>query len=897
MEELLVLGGIVAAILAIVAFSRTSAHATRIAELTRELNSASERLRTLERAEAARPATLPEPDAPPVAEALPIVTPPPVQEPAVGPPASPAVVQPPPAIELPPVMAPEVPPVAQAPVTPPPAPPPPAPPQPSAFIQWLTGGNPLAKLGIVLLFFGIAYLVRYAAEHDLISIELRLSAAAIIALGLLAVGWRLRKRSPVYALTLQGGAIGGLYLTSFAAFKIYELLPHGFVFGLLVIICAASVALAVLQRAQALALLASLGGYLAPILLSTGTGDHVALFSYYALLSAGILAISVWQAWRALNLVGFFFTFGIGAVWGAARYEPSLYTACQFFLALNVLIYGVLAVLMALRHGDSREAAIVDGSLAFGTPLVGFGLQVGLTSHWEYGPALSALAFGALYLPLSWFTLRRWPERGRRLVLTFLALGAGFVTLAIPLALSARWTSMAWALEGLGVLWVGRTQGQRRITWTGTLVLVLAGVSGWIAVTEGVDTPTYLMVTATLSLSWLGAAFLWQRATDEDGHRGISLLFLVVSVSAWLMFITGGSDRLIESTEIALRVALAAVSISALIWQLLGARLQWRALSESAFVLWPVMFIALALQLFTDGHPLGHGAWALTWVLALGIAWQILRQVRTIAPASKRGIVHVVLWWLAFAVIATDVHWRLDRYQWGAEEWAIAGVLVVCGLFVLVVTQMSKRGHWAVRAYPEAYWLGALAPPAFVAGLLLVTGNLLDGRVPDLPYIPLLNVLEEPALFVLLISAVWYRGVAAFLHRDFATVLPAMLIALAVWWANGILVRTLAFVGSVSWSYDALWASAFIQTSVALAWTIVALVCMWMAARNGRRVLWFVGAVALAVVVAKLFLVDSARTTGLGRAVAFIGVALLILLIGYVAPLPPRERREEEGAS
>jgi uncharacterized membrane protein len=71
---------------------------------------------------------------------------------------------------------------------------------------------------------------------------------------------------------------------------------------------------------------------------------------------------------------------------------------------------------------------------------------------------------------------------------------------------------------------------------------------------------------------------------------------------------------------------------------------------------------------------------------------------------------------------------------------------------------------------------------------------------------------------------------------------------------------------------------------------------MWMAARSARRVLWFAGAGALALVVAKLFLVDSARTGGLGRAVAFIGVALLILLIGYVAPLPPRDRPREEAA-
>ena len=141
-------------------------------------------------------------------------------------------------------------------------------------------------------------------------------------MGLLAVGWRLRHRKPVYALTLQGGSIGALYLTSFAAFRIYSLLPHSVVFGLLIVICAASVALAVLQNAQSLALLASLGGYLAPVLLSTGGGNHVALFSYYALLSVGILAISVWKAGRPLNLTGFAFSSGSARV-GAENYQPS----------------------------------------------------------------------------------------------------------------------------------------------------------------------------------------------------------------------------------------------------------------------------------------------------------------------------------------------------------------------------------------------------------------------------------------------------------------------------------------------------------------------------------------------------------------------------------------------
>ena len=74
--------------------------------------------------------------------------------------------------------------------------------------------------------------------------------------------------------------------------------------------------LAVLQDAKALAFFAVLAGFLSPIWLSTGGGNHVALFSYYAVLNAAIFAIAWWKSWRVLNLLGFVFTFGIGGAWG-----------------------------------------------------------------------------------------------------------------------------------------------------------------------------------------------------------------------------------------------------------------------------------------------------------------------------------------------------------------------------------------------------------------------------------------------------------------------------------------------------------------------------------------------------------------------------------------------------
>lgn len=148
--------------------------------------------------------------------------------------------------------------------------------QPSAFggiltslAGWFMQGNPLAKLGILLLFLGLSFLLRYTVEHSLFPLELRLVATALFAVVLLAIGWRVRHRQRVYALILQGGATGVLYLTVFGAFRLWQMLPMTLAFTLLVVICAASVGLAVLQKALSLAMLASLGGYLAPLLLST----------------------------------------------------------------------------------------------------------------------------------------------------------------------------------------------------------------------------------------------------------------------------------------------------------------------------------------------------------------------------------------------------------------------------------------------------------------------------------------------------------------------------------------------------------------------------------------------------------------------------------------------------
>jgi len=197
---------------------------------------------------------------------------------------------------------------------------------------WLLGGNTVARLGAVVLFIGLAFLARLAIERDLFPPQLRLAAIALVAVGMLAAGFRLRERRPGYALTLQGAGVAILYLTVFAALRLYGLVSPLAAFALLVAVCALSALLALLQDARALALIGAVGGFATPLLVSTGHGDHVVLFGYYTVLNVGILGIAWKLDWRLLNLAGFGITFGIATFRSLLRYSPDEYASEQQFL-------------------------------------------------------------------------------------------------------------------------------------------------------------------------------------------------------------------------------------------------------------------------------------------------------------------------------------------------------------------------------------------------------------------------------------------------------------------------------------------------------------------------------------------------------------------------------------
>jgi uncharacterized membrane protein len=117
--------------------------------------------------------------------------------------------------------------------------------------------------------------------------------------------------------------------------------------------------------------------------------------------------------------------------------------------------------------------------------------------------------------------------------------------------------------------------------------------------------------------------------------------------------------------------------------------------------------------------------------------------------------------------------------------------------------------------------------------------------------------------------------------------LPACLAGLVFIWANGVLLRTLHQWGGVPFSLESFAESTLTQTALSIFWAVLSLSTMLVAARKSNRVAWLAGAVLLAVVVGKLFLVDLSRIGSIERIVSFVGVGVLMLIVGYLSPLPP----------
>ncbi|MBX5463221.1 MAG: DUF2339 domain-containing protein [Steroidobacteraceae bacterium] len=767
-----------------------------------------------------------------------------------------------------------------------------------AIREYFTGGNTLVRIGVVILFIGVAFLLRYVAERTHVPIELRLAGVALGGVVLLALGWRLRTRRPGYALALQGGAIGILYLTVFASLRLFHVLPPGPAFVVLVLLAAFSAALAVLQNSMGFALLGIGCGFLAPVLASTGQGNHVVLFSYYAVLNLAILGISWFKAWRPLNVVGFLFTFVIGTAWGVLRYSDELFASTEPFLVAFFLLYVAISVLFSLRQRPVLRG-YVDGTLVFGTPVVAFGLQAAMVHDWPFATAYSALAVSALYLVLAALLHRGQRESQRLLVEAFMALGIAFLTLAVPLALDGRWSAATWVLEGAALVWVGCRQGRRLARASGTLLQIASGVIflfdlDSIAAEVPVLNSTFIGGLMIASASVFSAHSL--NRARADLRVGESAYVPVLFCWAVLWWLGTGIAEIVRHVPQPYREAstLVLFAATAVASSEIHQRLRLEVARVPVAGLLPVLVIFALLAAGHLSHPLAQGGWA-AWPIAFAMFNFLCRRHEHDAALWPARFVHMAAALLLVGLVTWEFAWQVDEGVKGSGSWPAIAWALVPAVALYMLPRLAQRITWPFATHRETYvaLVGSVLA-LFLALWSVVSNATLPGDPFPLPYVPVLNPLDLAQAFVLLVLA--RHGLH--LYRARYSVMDGLqpgrmlwaLAALAFVWLNAILLRTLHHWGGIPFDMEVLLRSTLVQTALTIFWTVLALATMLFATRSGVRVVWIAGASLMAVVIAKLFLVDLSRVGTVERIVSFVGVGLLMLVVGYFSPLPPARK-------
>ncbi|PKO59542.1 MAG: DUF2339 domain-containing protein [Betaproteobacteria bacterium HGW-Betaproteobacteria-13] len=767
--------------------------------------------------------------------------------------------------------------------------------------DWLFGGNTLVRTGILVLFFGLAFLVRYAMENAMLPPELRLAGIACVGIALGAVGWRLRHVRRGYALSLQGGGIAVLYLTAFAALRLYGIMPATTAFAVMLALVGVAAFLAIRQDAAILAIIGSAGGFAAPILASTGSGSHVQLFTYYALLNAGVLLLAWRKAWRGLNLTGFIFTFAIGLAWGARFYHPWHFNTTEPFLLLFFLMYVAAAVSYAWKQAPALRDP-VDGTLVFGVPVVGFGLQAALVHGMPYALAWSAAAVGVFYLVLAAALKRVRKPDLELLIASFVALGIAFLSLAIPLAFDGRWSAAAWALEGAALWWIGRRQQRRLPAASGLLLQLGAGVlfAADLAQHSGLRNLPVMNSAFLGSAMIAGAGFVsaWLAARNPQTSKWSQRITHALLAWTWLWWL-GGAWAEIDThlaTGYQPAATLVLFALSGALACALAPRLTWPGLLSAGLIPLAGMMLALGQTAAYGVPPSGFGGW-LAWPLALVLHAYAMRALDS-GPLDRPvlTLAHAAGVWVLALALSQEAALQLASMAVG-NGWQLAAHALPPALLLAGITHMAQSENWPMRLWKDAYQLWGAGPLALVLGLwLLGVHSYGDGSAAPFAYVPLLNPLDLTLAAALGAIAWWLRrseaeitSVAGPLIR-----LQGALGLLAFVAANAALLRAMHHTTGVPWDLSRLLGDDTTQAALSLFWAILGLGLMLLANRRSSRVTWLAGAGLMAAVVCKLFLVDMAASGTLTRIVSFIGAGMLLLVVGYFSPLPPRQDGAEQ---
>ena len=537
------------------------------------------------------------------------------------------------------------------------------PPRPGAFDtiladwnwEWLVGGNWLARIGIVALIIGAGFFLKLAIDNNWIGETGQVALGTAGGLLLLAGGEYWRRRYPIWAQPLTGGGIAILYLSIFAAFSFYSLIPSLPALGFFFLVTVTAAGLALRYEAVAIAVLGIIGGFATPLLLWEQLPDQRALLAYVLVLDLGVLALATFRNWRWFTLLGLLGSLALFALW-LEELEPGL-------LLAQVGITGIFLIFVAattLFHiAWKRVAGPADFSLMMLNAAAYFGISYMLMFE-ELRPWMGGftLLLAGFYGLVAYGILLR---SGQLVHLTLFALGIAlvFVTVAVPVQLGGPWVSVVWAAEGTVLIWLSFILRMHQLRWFGMATFV--AFAGWLLF---LDTPAaltadhypfwnvYALVYGIAIALTYGSAYLVYR--NDDSLQPWERYLFPVFLTAGSLILTLAVPTQVGGVWLPITWAVEALALVALSFYL--------GLSQLRLFSLGVFGIMVVRLLVFDTFDID---WDAFWPI---VNWRFLAFTVAIIAAYLSAI----LWWL-----------KRDQYIDERERFLVVAYLVVANALTL----------------------------------------------------------------------------------------------------------------------------------------------------------------------------------------------------------------------
>jgi uncharacterized membrane protein len=407
-----------------------------------------------------------------------------------------------------------------------------APVQLNADLESRIGSHWLNRIGIAALLIGVSYFLKFAFENNWIGPAGRVTIGLLA--GIAVIGWSERFRSKGYkafSYSLKAVGFGTLYLSLWAAFQRYALIPSGAAFVMMLVVTASAAAMALAQDAQLLAAFAVTGGFSTPLLLSTGQNRELALFSYVAILDAATLSLVILKPWRQLLLMTYAGTLLLYIGWFSTFYSRSQLGPTLGFATLFFAIFAIAPLVTMQPEGEVTLFASIPAVLAFVNAVVYFLQAYAMIVEVDRTyMAWFAMGLAAIYIFLSRQVHSRVAARTSD-VLRFLhlALAIGFITVAIPIRLDAHWITIGWFVEAGVLLWVANRIGSDFLNLFALAALAL-GVVRLLLIDNFYTTQLIFnmrMATYGVAIAVLGAVAWYAAKRDDETARTVAALAIV----------------------------------------------------------------------------------------------------------------------------------------------------------------------------------------------------------------------------------------------------------------------------------------------------------------------------------------------------------------------------------